>query len=377
MARQSTVTIWAGTRKGAFAFSSKDRKKWSCDGPFFGGQEVHHVAQDPRDPRRHYAAVGNAWFGSHLHASSDGGKTWQISEKGLEVKGITAKSWQVTEKGMEMKEVPDATLKRIWHVAPGADDEPGVIYLGAEPGVLFRSGDNGASWEMVDGLCKHPSREKWTPGAGGMMVHSIQALGKGRVIVGISAAGAFRSSDAGKTWTPFNGNVRCDFAPVKFPEVGQCVHKLKAHPRDPNALYQQNHCGIYRADFADEKWTDISKGLPTRFGFALAVPAAEKRTLFTIPIDSAEERFVPQGKLRVARSRDGGKSWKLLAKGLPQSGAYVLILREAMSSDDRDPAGVYFGTSTGTLWHTRDAGDSWHALAENLPPIYSVSVGYR
>src|SRR5277367_3905823 len=195
MARKSSIRIWVGTRKGAFAFTSKDRKKWDCDGPFFAGQEVHHVAQDPRDPKRHYAAVGNAWFGPHLHASTDNGKTWQISEKGLEVKGITGKSWQVTEKGMELKATPDATLKRIWHIAPGADDEPDVVYLGADPGVLLRSGDNGENWEMVAGLCNHPTREKWNPGAGGMMVHSIQSLGKGRLIVGISAAGAFRSNE--------------------------------------------------------------------------------------------------------------------------------------------------------------------------------------
>jgi len=374
MPSKTPVRIWVGTRKGAFVFTSKDRKKWDSDGPFFTGQEVHHVAQDPRDPKRHYAAVNNAWFGPHLHASTDSGKSWQISEKGLELKGILGKSWEVSEKGMEMKENPEATLKRLWHIAPGAEDEPDVVYVGADPGVLFRSGDNGANWEMVMGICDHPTRAKWTPGAGGMMVHSIQCLGKGRLIIGISAAGAFRSSDSGKTWTPFNGNVRTDFQPEKFPEVGQCVHKLKAHPRNPDALYQQNHCGIYRADFAADKWTDISKGLPTRFGFALAVPAAEKQTLFTIPIDSAEERFVPKARLRVARSRDGGRSWKLLTKGLPQSEAFVLVLREAMTSDDRDPAGVYFGTSTGALYYTRDGGDSWHVLSAHLPPIYSVSA---
>jgi len=175
-ARQAPCTNLGWHAKGAFVFSSKDRKKWDAAGPFFGGQEVHHIAQDPRDPKRYYAAVGNAWFGPHLHASTDNGKTWEISEKGLEVKGITGKTWQVTEKGMELKETPDAPLKRIWHIAPGADDEPGAVYLGADPGVLFRSGDNGANWEMVPGLCNHPTREKWNPGAGGMMVHSIQCL---------------------------------------------------------------------------------------------------------------------------------------------------------------------------------------------------------
>jgi hypothetical protein len=373
MPGKTPVRIWVGTRKGAFLFSSKDRKKWDTAGPFFSGEEVHHVAQDPRDPKRHYAGVGNAWFGPHLYASTDNGKKWAISEKGLEVKGITGKTVTVTGKGMEIKEIPDAPLKRIWHIAAGAADEPGAVYLGGDPGVLFRSGDNGANWEMVRGLCDHPTRAQWNPGAGGMIVHSIQCLGKGRLIVGISAAGAFRSSDGGKTWDPFNGNVRTDFQPEKFPEVGQCVHKLKAHPNQPEALYQQNHCGIYRGEFTGKEWVDISEGLPSRFGFALAVPAAEKQTLFTIPIDSAEHRFVPQGKLRVARSRNGGKTWKLLTKGLPQKHAHVLILREAMTSDDRDPAGIYFGTSSGTLFYSRDAGDTWHVLAANLPPIYSVS----
>ena len=322
------------------------------DGPFFKGQEVHHVAQDAREPKRLFAAVGTAWFGSHLYKSENGGRTWQLSENGLNV-------------------------KRIWHIAPGAADEPGVIWLGADPGALFRSADNGSTWEPVEGLNQHPTRAKWMEGAGGMMVHSIQPLGKGRVIVGISAAGAFRTSDAGRTWQPFNGNVLADFQPAKYPEVGQCVHKLKAHPKHRDALYQQNHCGVYRSRFTAEKWQDISKGLPTRFGFALAVPAAEEKTLFTIPIISGEERYVPEGRLRVARSRDNGKTWELLTKGLPQKNAWDLVLREAMTSDECDPAGVYFGTSTGSLFQTRDAGDSWQLMAGHLPPVYSTSIAVQ
>jgi hypothetical protein len=357
MPRSATVNLWIGTRKGAFCFSSKNRKSWDVAGPFFSGEEVQHVAQDPRDPKRFYAAAGNSWFGPHLYASTNRGKTWKLSENGL-----------------ALKELPGAMLKRFWNITPGAPDEPGVIYMGADPGVLYRSPDHGANWELVPGLSLHPTREKWNPGAGGMMVHSIEPLGKGRLIVGISAAGAFRSSDSGKTWEPFNANVRADFQPDKFPVVGQCVHSLKAHPLHRDVLFQQNHCGVYRSDFSANDWTDISKGLPSRFGFALAVPAAERQTLFTIPIHSAEHRFVPGGKLRVARSRDAGRTWKFLTKGLPQENAFVLILRQAMTSDDRDPAGIYFGTSTGTLFYSRDAGDSWHVLAHHLPPIYSVSA---
>ena len=265
MASKLTTTIWVGTRKGAFAFRSTDRKKWEADGPHFRGAEINHVVQDPRNPRMVYATVNNAWVGPHLHASKNGGKTWKLSEKGL-----------------ELKSVPDASIKRLWHIQPGHAAEPGVVWLGAEPGALFRSADWGASWQEVASLNAHSSRSEWRPGGGGMMVHSVQCPAKGRVIVGISVAGAFRSNDDGATWEPFNGGVRADFQPNKFPEVGQCVHHLLAHPSNPDMLYQQNHCGVYRAKWDASKWTDISRGLPTRFGFGLAVPAAEKETLFTV-----------------------------------------------------------------------------------------------
>ncbi len=194
------------------------------------------------------------------------------------------------------------------------------------------------------------------------------------MIVAISAAGAFKTSDGGATWAPFNQNVRTDFQPEKFPEVGQCVHKLLAHPRDSGMLYQQNHCGIYRAKWDAPKWTDISRGLPSRFGFGLAVPATERQTLFTVPIESPEYRCAPEGKFRVARSRDGGKTWTLLSRGLPQRNANLLVLRESMDADGLSPAGVYVGTTNGQVYYTRDAGDSWQAMAEYLPPVISISV---
>ena len=353
----SPITVWAGTRKGAFRLHSRDRKSWSIDTQFFRGQEVNHVIQDPRDPRRFYAAVNSAWFGAHLHASTDGGKTWKLSEKGL-----------------ELKCVPDTSLKRLWRIEPGAADQPGVVYAGGDPGTLFRSEDWGETWAEVPSLTNHETRPKWQPGAGGMCLHSIQCLPGGRVIVAISAAGAFRSTDSGATWTPFNQGVRADFLPDKFPEVGQCVHKLLAHPRNPDAMYQQNHCGIYRAKFGAKKWTDVSRGLPSRFGFGLAIPAAEPDTMFTVPIESPEYRCTPEGKLRVGRSRDGGKTWTLLSRGLPQKNAHLQVLREAMASDTLSPAGIYFGTTAGQIFHTADAGEHWKMMAENLPPVISVSI---
>jgi BNR/Asp-box repeat len=357
MPKTDTVSVWAGTRKGAFVFRSSNRKTWRIEGPFFRGWEVNHVAQDPREPARYYAAINSAWFGAHIHASTDGGKTWTLSEAGLEVKCL-----------------PETSLKRVWHVEPGAADEPGAVYAGGDPGVLFKSEDWGQNWSEVASLTAHPTRDKWTPGAGGMCLHSIQCLGGGRMIAAISAAGAFRTVDGGATWEPFNAGVRADFQPVKFPEVGQCVHKLLAHPSNPEALYQQNHCGIYKAKFGARKWTDISKGLPSRFGFGLALPAAEPETMFTVPIEGAEYRCVPEAKFRVARSRDGGIHWTLLTRGLPQRNAHLLVLRESMAADLRSPAGVYVGTTSGQIFHTADAGNSWKILAENLPPVISVSV---
>ncbi len=357
MPKNSEISVWAGTRKGAFRFRSRDRKNWKIEGPFFRGMEVNHVSQDPREPQRFYAAVNSAWFGAHLHASTDGGKEWKLSEAGLEVKCLPGKS-----------------LARVWHVEPGAADEPGVVYAGGDPGVLFRSADWGRNWAEVTSLTAHPTRDRWNPGAGGMCLHSIQCLGRGRMIVGISAAGAFRTTDGGATWTPFNQGVRADFQPDKYPEVGQCVHHLVAHPRNPQALYQQNHCGIYRARFDGKKWTDISRGLPSRFGFGMAVPAAEPDTMFTVPIDSAEYRCSPEGKFRVARSRDGGKTWKLLTRGLPQKNAHLLVLRESLAADDQSPAGVYAGTTGGQLFYSADAGEHWDIMAGHLPPVISVGV---
>jgi len=353
----TSVTLWIGTRKGAFAARTKDRKTWKLEGPYLRGNEINHVVADPRDPKRVYATVTNGWFGAHIHASTDGGKKWKISEKGLELSGL-----------------PDQSLKRIWHIEPGPADEPGVVYAGADPGALFRSTDWGKSWEQVSSLTLHATRGKWNPGAGGMCLHSIQCLGNGRIVVAISAAGAFRSMDNGATWEPYNGGVRADFMPEKFPEVGHCVHKLLAHPRDPQSLYQQNHCGVYRAKLNGKKWTDINKGIPTRFGFALAVPAAEKETVFTVPMEGAEYRCNMNGALSVARSRDGGKTWKFLKRGLPQKDTHVTVLREAMTSDAHSPAGVYFGTSGGAVYATRDAGENWSVLADNLPPVYGLSA---
>jgi len=351
------VTVWVGTRKGGFALRSNDRKRWDLDGPLFRGCEVNHVIQDPRDPGIVYASVTSWWFGTHLERSTDRGKTWRVSENGLEVKSL-----------------PETSLQRIWYIQPGHVENRSTVWAGGEPGLIFRSDDWGQTWREVISLINHSTRSQWSPAMGSLSIHSIQCPAKGTIIAGISVGGAFRSYDDGETWQPFNGNVRADFQPKKNLEVGQCVHKLLIHPADPKMLYQQNHCGVYRARWNAAKWTDVSRGLPTRFGFALALPAAEKQTLFTVPIESAEFRCNPEGKFRVACSRNGGKSWEFLTNGLPQRNAHLTVFRDAMSADALSPAGVYVGTETGTLFYSRDSGRKWQVLAEYLPPIYSVSA---
>ena len=195
-----SVVLWVGTRKGAFVIRSKDRRKWEVEGPHFRGAEVHSIAQDPRDPKRVLAAVNSAWFGPHLHASKNRGKTWKLSEEGLEIKSL-----------------PDTSLIRLWKIKHGHQDEPGVVWAGGDPGVLLRSEDHGANWAEVSSLNTHETRSQWNPGAGGMCLHSIEPIGGGRIIVAISAAGAFRSTDGGASWEPHNIGVRADFLPNKRP----------------------------------------------------------------------------------------------------------------------------------------------------------------
>ena len=272
----------------------------------------------------------------------------------------------------------DASIKRVWHIAPGAADEPGVVWAGADPGALFRSKDWGENWEQVSSLTLHPTREKWMPGAGGMCLHSIQPLGKGRIVVAISAAGAFRSLDGGETWEPHNGGgTRPILCRTNFQWSGSVCTSCWHIPKSRKSCISRTIAASIAQKTQQQEMDGCQQRgtLPLAFRLrALAVPAAEPDTMFTIPMEGAEYRCNPNGSLTVARSRDGGKTWKLLRKGLPQKNAHVTVLREAMTSDALSPAGVYFGTAGGTLYGTRNAGDTWSVIAENLPPVYSVTA---
>lgn len=378
--KSKTVYLVVGTKKGGFVFTSTpSRKSWSMSGPHFEGSEVHHMALDARDGLNLFATAGNAWFGYRLYRSRNLGKKWETSDQGLEFpQDIKAKPPVLVMPGEEPAVIERVPLKlaRIWRIEPSTAADPGVLFAGVDPAGLFKSTDGGACWQIVKGLTYHETRDQWNPGAGGLMVHSIQVDGADpkRVYVGISAAGVFATADGGETWTPRNKNVRTDYSPVKYPEVGQCVHHLAAHPNRPGVLFQQNHCGVYASKDSGANWKDISRGLPSRFGFPMAVAPVEDETIFVVPQKADTHRYTADGRLGVYRSRDGGKNWTLLKKGLPQKDVFLSVLREASIADACDPCGVYIGTAAGQLFSSRDAGNSWELLAGWLPPIYSLNI---
>ncbi len=359
--RKGSVVVLVGTRKGAFVFRSDARRRhWSVEGPHFAGVQVHHLILDSRsDGGTLYVATNSDWFGAEIQRSSNWGRTWLK-----------------TESGVRYAEDSGLSVKRIWHVRPGLAGQPGVVYAGVDPAGLFRSEDSGATWEEVRGLNRHSTREQWSPGAGGLIVHTIlfDPSDPQRMYAAISAAGVFRSDDGGRTWQPRNQGTRADFLPNKFPEVGQCVHKLVHAPGVSGLLYQQNHCGVYRSDSAGDTWTDISSGLPSRFGFPMAAHPRDPKTIWVLPLVGAEMRACPKGSVAVYRSTNGGRTWQKQTRGLPTRNAYLTILREAMATDACDPAGIYFGTETGQLYSSRDEGKQWHLLADLLPPILSVEA---
>jgi len=241
---------------------------------------------------------------------------------------------------------------------------------------LFRSTDGGQEWQELPGLRRHDSGPSWQPGAGGMCLHTIllDAAQPGRMFAAISAAGAFRSDDAGETWRPVNHGLHSEGIPDTAAEVGHCVHRLAMHPSRPGVLYMQKHWDVMRSDDSGESWREISGNLPTDFGFPIDVHAHEPDTVYVVPITSDSLHFPPEGKLRVYRSRTGGDDWEALTRGLPQRDCYVNVLRDAMAVDSLDSCGVYFGTTGGQVYVSADAGDNWAPIVRDLPAVLSVEV---
>jgi photosystem II stability/assembly factor-like uncharacterized protein len=366
----SSVRVLAGTRKGAFVLRSDGtRKEWQVEGPFFPGWEIYHVNGSPADPNRIYASQTSGWFGQQMQRSDDGGKTWEpIGNEFLyDGEAGTHQWYDGTQRPWE--------FKRVWHLEPSAAD-PDVVYAGAEDAALFRSDDGGKTWNELPALRKHGSAPSWQPGAGGMCLHTIIFHPKDpkRIFIAISAAGAFRSDDAGESWKPINRGLVSKFIPDPDAEVGHCVHRLAMHPSRPNVLFMQKHWDVMRTDDAGESWREISGNLPTDFGFAIDVHAHEPDTVYVIPIKSDEQHFPLDGQLRVYRSRSGGNEWEPLTKGLPQRDCYVNVLRDAMAVDRLDSCGIYFGTTGGQVYASADAGETWSAIVRDLPAVLSVEV---
>lgn len=366
----SKIRVLAGTRKGAFILSSDGkRNQWEVRGPYFGGWEIFHLKGSPADPNRIYASQASDWFGQVIHRSDDGGQTWETVGNRFAYEGEAG-----THQGYDGTPHP-WEFKRVWHLEPSLSD-PDTVYAGVEDAALFRSTDGGQSWQELPGLRGHGSGPKWQPGAGGLCLHTI-LLDPGnpdRIFIAISAAGAFRTDDGGKTWRPINRGLKSEYIPGQDAEVGHCVHRIAMHPSRPEVLFMQKHWDVMRSDDAGESWREVSGNLPSDFGFVIDVHAHEPETVYVVPIKSDSEHYPPDGKLRVYRSRTGGNEWEALTRGLPQQDCYVNVLRDAMAVDSLDPCGVYFGTTGGQLYASADAGDSWVTIARDLPRILSVEV---
>ena len=390
----SNVRVLVGTRKGAFILTSDGkREKWDVSGPHFAGWEIYHLKGSPADPNRLYASQTSGWFGQIIQRSDDGGKTWfqpgtpagepTTTPEGMpmgESNKFVYDTSPETGKPLTTHQLYDGTphpweFKRVWHLEPSLDD-PDTVYAGVEDAALFRSTNGGQTWHELPGLRGHGTGSQWQPGAGGMCLHTIilDPENRERIIVAISAAGAFRSDDGGATWKPINQGLHSQYIPDPTAEVGHCVHHIAMHPSNSNLLFMQKHWDVMRSDDAGDSWHEVSGNLPTDFGFVIDVHAHEPETIYVVPIKSDSEHYPPDGKLRVYRSRTGGNEWEALTNGLPQENCYVNVLRDAMAVDSLDSCGVYFGTTGGQVYASADAGDTWAPIVRDLPPVLSVEV---
>jgi len=360
----SRARVLVGTRKGAFILESDAKRvSWDIAGPHFGGWELYHLKGCPADPDRIFASQSTSWFGQLIQRSSDGGKTWEPVGNEFRYDGVpgthqwydgTPHPWEFT---------------RVWHLEPSHTD-PDTVYAGVEDAALFRSTDGGREWHELAGLRGHGSGPSWQPGAGGMCLHTIvmDPRDPRRIFVAISAAGVFRTDDAGATWRPVNRGLHSEGIPDPDADVGHCVHHIAVHPSRPDVLFMQKHWGVMRSDDGAESWHEISGNLPSDFGFVIDVHAHDPETLYVVPIKSDSEHYPPDGRLRVYRSRTGGSEWEALTKGLPQQDCYVNVLRDAMAVDSLDPCGVYFGTTGGQVYASADAGQSWAPIVVTCRP---------
>jgi hypothetical protein len=358
----STVLL-VGTRKGLWiGRSDDDRAEWEFTGPHQDMEEVYSCMIDgrvtgPGGVPRLLSGSSSMWLGPQVRWSDDLGETWHQNADGA----------------IRFAEDEDASVERIWQLTPGVGD--GVVWAGTEPGAVWRSTDGGESFALEEGLWRHPQRPEWGAGFGGQAFHTIlpHPTDPRSVTAAISTGGVYQTEDDGASWTARNQGIRAEFLPEgqQYPEFGQCVHKVTRHPSRPERLYLQNHGGVYRSDDHAGSWTSIADGLPADFGFPIVVHPHQPDTIYVFPNNGGDGRYPPGGRARVWRSRDAGDSWEELGKGLPDD-FYVSVMRDAMTVDDHDPAGVYVGARNGAVWGSADEGESWRQLVANLPDVMVV-----
>ncbi|MCL4258409.1 MAG: hypothetical protein KJZ53_07770 [Anaerolineales bacterium] len=350
------VLVMVGTRKGAFLFWSDPARRTWRHSHHHGDWSVHALNYDERSGSI-YAATNNNYLDERtvIQRSADGGAVWLEAARNPAFDN-GRQAWQ------------------IWQVVPGHPQRPGEMWAGTREAGLFRSRDSGETWASVAGLNDHPTHATWEEGGGGLLLHTIllDPENPNRLYACISMGGAFRSEDGGASWQPINRGV-ADGLPHVKPGTEKCVHKMALHPARPAVLFQQHHTGVYRSDDRGDTWSDISAGLPSRFGFPLVLHPHDPNTVYVVPHVSDRLRVVPEGRMAVWRSRNGGNNWEGLSVGLPDN-AWLTCLRESLAVDSCDPAGVYVGTSTGQVFHSRNEGANWEVLADYLPGVVSVNA---
>ena len=382
MARDG-LTVLVGTTKGAFLIhGGTDRAGWAISGPHCDGWPINHAIGDA-ETGTIWAGGGGDWFGAGVWRSEDGGESWHLTRlsKGQMDEWAAEDPDFAQMIGWRDEELPftDA-ISQVWSL----DHRHGVLHAGTKPARLLRSKDGGQSWSEVSGLRAHPSSGSWNPGAAGLVLHSIAAdpARPEKLWIGISAAGVFATEDGGESWERRNrlsnaeAHRRHDHpAAAQGGETGHCVHNLRRAPGTEELLYQQNHHGVWRSADGGRSWEDITEGLPSTFGFPIQVHPRDPGTVWVLPLNGdMAGRFPPDAAAAVWRTRDGGESWQALRDGLPQKNCFFTVLRQAMAGDARDPAGVYFGTNSGSVFASLDEGESWDEIARHLPTILSVEV---